>query len=139
LFPLRARATRDGRHYRPPVTRFLPAPPRARSRTATSHPHGRSTILAWADTPTLYLADRSTLLKQAGDMAVFAMYAAAALGRMSRAATTAAVAVLVVSLSLPLLAPFGATPPAGGAAAQELGRRFRFTHARTQHQHHRRE
>ncbi|RCV22418.1 hypothetical protein SETIT_4G219300v2 [Setaria italica] len=61
-------------------------------------------------------------------MAVSAMYAAAALGRRNRT-VTAAVAVLVVSLSLPLLFPFG-------AAAQELGRRFRFTHARTQHLHH---
>jgi hypothetical protein len=58
-------------------------------------------------------------------------------GRHMRAAAepsrmAAAIAVFVVSLSLPLALPFFASGAVVHlAAAQELGRRFRFTRART--------
>jgi hypothetical protein len=55
------------------------------------------------------------------------MRAAAEPSRMA-----AAIAVFVVSLSLPLALPFfGSGAVVHRAAAQELGRRFRFTRART--------
>ncbi|CAN6220825.1 unnamed protein product [Urochloa humidicola] len=67
----------------------------------------------------------------------FTFHTAAALCRWSKL-VTAATAVLVVALALPLLLPFGSSPAAiRGAAAQELGRRrFRFNppYARTTHQ-----